>query len=148
MPEYSPEDISRFLIREFLKRNKMEETYEKFIEEDTREKTKMTKNELTSILGIESLVKKNSAKKSHKMNTMIDVVCDYFMKSKVKRKGKDGKDAEPAPKKDLVKNDEDALGDWGDFTKKNNQTSNLLSHLKKQDDDFDFGGPKKGKLKK
>ena len=41
---FRPEDYSRFLIREFLKRNNFNKTYDSFIEEDTRDKVKMTKN--------------------------------------------------------------------------------------------------------
>ena len=33
---FRPEDYSRFLIREFLKKNGFEKTYESFIKEDTR----------------------------------------------------------------------------------------------------------------
>ena len=38
---YSPEDFSRFLIREFLKMNKMDKTYDMFMQEDTRPKVVM-----------------------------------------------------------------------------------------------------------
>ena len=57
---FSPEDFSRFLIREFLKRNNLNNTYDSFMAEDTREKVNMTKNELTKLLGIEAQMKKNS----------------------------------------------------------------------------------------
>ena len=54
---YGPEDYSRFLIREFLKMNKMDKTYDMFMQEDTREKVVMTKIKLTNFLGLELLVK-------------------------------------------------------------------------------------------
>lgn len=41
---FKAEDYSRFLIREFLKKNKFDKTYDMFIEEDTRPKVTMTKN--------------------------------------------------------------------------------------------------------
>jgi hypothetical protein len=43
-PTFKPEDYSRFLIREFLKKNNFPKTYDSFIAEDTREKVTMTKN--------------------------------------------------------------------------------------------------------
>lgn len=42
--DFRPEDYSRFLIREFLKKNGFDKTYDQFIAEDTREKVTMTKN--------------------------------------------------------------------------------------------------------
>ena len=54
---FSPEDYSRFLIREFLKINKMDKTYDMFMQEDTRPKVTMSKSKLTNLLGLESLVK-------------------------------------------------------------------------------------------
>lgn len=77
---FKPEDYSRFLIREFLKKNGFNKTYEKFLEEDTREKVTMTKNELTRLLGIDSLMKRNA--KSKVFNTMLDIVCDFLVISK------------------------------------------------------------------
>ena len=56
---FKAEDYSRFLIREFLKKNGFNKTYDSFIQEDTREKVTMTKNELTRLLGIEALMKRN-----------------------------------------------------------------------------------------
>ena len=50
---FKPEDYSRFLIREFLKKNGFEKSYEAFMKEDTRERVTMTKNELMKLLGIE-----------------------------------------------------------------------------------------------
>jgi len=41
---FKPEDYSRFLIREFLKKNGFDNTYDSFIKEDKREKVTMTKN--------------------------------------------------------------------------------------------------------
>ena len=42
--KFSPEDYSRFLIREFLKKSKFDKTYELFMQEDTRERVSMTKS--------------------------------------------------------------------------------------------------------
>ena len=56
---FKAEDYSRFLIREFLKKNGFNNTYDSFIKEDTREKVTMTKNELTRLLGIDALMKRN-----------------------------------------------------------------------------------------
>ena len=77
---FKPEDYSRFLIREFLKKNGFPKTYDSFIEEDTREKVTMTKNELTRLLGIDVLMKRNA--KSKVFNTMLDIICDFLMISK------------------------------------------------------------------
>ena len=77
---FKAEDYSRFLIREFLKKNNFEKTYDSFIKEDTREKVVMTKNELTRLLGIEALMKRNQ--KSKVFNTMLDILCDFLMISK------------------------------------------------------------------
>jgi hypothetical protein len=60
---FKPEDYSRFLIREFLKKNGFESTYEVFMKEDTRPKVSMTKNELMRLLGIENLMKRNAKSK-------------------------------------------------------------------------------------
>ena len=54
---YGPEDYSRFLIREFLKMNKMDKTYDMFMAEDTRPKVVMQKSKLTNFLGVELLVR-------------------------------------------------------------------------------------------
>lgn len=77
---FKPEDYSRFLIREFLKKNNFNKTYDSFMGEDTREKVTMTKNQLTSLLGIDSLMKRNSKSKAY--NTMLDIICDFLMLSK------------------------------------------------------------------
>ena len=68
------------MIREFLKKNNFNKTYDQFMAEDTREKVSMTKNQLTSLLGIEALMKRNSKTKA--FNTMLDIICDFFMISK------------------------------------------------------------------
>ena len=39
---FHAEDYSRFLIREFLKKNNFDKTYELFMQEDTRERASMT----------------------------------------------------------------------------------------------------------
>lgn len=74
---FKPEDYSRFLIREFLKKNGFDNTYEAFMEEDKRERMKMTKNELTRLLGIETLMKRNSKSKTY--DTMMDIICDFLV---------------------------------------------------------------------
>lgn len=78
--KFRPEDYSRFLIREFLKRNHFNDTYDSFIKEDTREKVKMTKNELTKLLGIDVLMKRNAQDKV--FTTMLDILCDFLLISK------------------------------------------------------------------
>ena len=40
----------------------------------------MTKNELTRLLGIEALMKRNS--KSKAFNTMLDILCDFLVLTK------------------------------------------------------------------
>ena len=50
---FSPEDFSRFLIREFLKKSGFDRTYDIFMTEDKRPKVTMTKSELTNLLGLE-----------------------------------------------------------------------------------------------
>jgi hypothetical protein len=50
------------------------------MKEDTTEKVTMTKNELMKLLGIEQLMKRNSKNKS--FETMLDIICDYFMITK------------------------------------------------------------------
>lgn len=40
----------------------------------------MTKNELTKLLGIESIMKRNSKNKTY--DTMLDIICDFLMISK------------------------------------------------------------------
>ncbi len=75
--DFKPEDYSRFLIREFLKKNGLEKTYTTFMAEDTRPKVTMTKNELTKLLGIETLMKKNNKTKA--FSTMLDIITNYFI---------------------------------------------------------------------
>ena len=47
------------------------------MKEDKRERVTMTKNELTKLLGIEHLMKRNSKNKSYE--TMLDIICDFFV---------------------------------------------------------------------
>lgn len=77
---FSPQDYSRFLIREFLKKNGFNQTYETFMAEDTRPKVTMTKNQLTALLGIEEMMKKNSKTKT--FTTMLDIVCNFLCERK------------------------------------------------------------------
>ena len=65
------------MIREFLKKNGFEKTYEQFMIEDTRPKVTMTKNELMKLLGLESLMKRNSKLKL--FETMLDIICDFLV---------------------------------------------------------------------
>lgn len=73
---FKPQDFSRFLIREFLKKNGFDKTYDQFMLEDDRPKVTMTKNELMRLLGIESLMKRNT--KSKQFETMLDIICDFL----------------------------------------------------------------------
>ena len=50
------------------------------MKEDTRPKVTMTKNELTKLLGIESLIKRNQKMKS--FETMLDMLCDFLIMSR------------------------------------------------------------------
>ena len=78
--DFKPQDFSRFLIREFLKKNGFDKTYEQFMLEDDRPKVTMTKNELMRLPGIEALMKKNSTKA--KLDTMLDIICDSLVSQK------------------------------------------------------------------
>ena len=78
--DFMPEDYSRFLIREFLKKNGFDKTYDQFIKEDTRDKVTMTKNQLASLIGIDELMKRNFRLKQ--FGTMLDIVCDYLVSTK------------------------------------------------------------------
>jgi galactose-1-phosphate uridylyltransferase len=78
--DFKPQDFSRFLIREFLKKNGFDKTYDQFMLEDNRPKVTMTKNELMRLLGIESLMKKNT--KSKQFETMLDIICDSLVSQK------------------------------------------------------------------
>ena len=77
---FTPEDFSRFLIREFLKKSGFDRTYDIFMTEDNRPKVTMTKSELTNLLGLETLVRQNSKTKAH--NTMLDVISHFLSQSK------------------------------------------------------------------
>lgn len=73
---FTPEDFSRFLIREFLKKSGFDRTYDIFMTEDQRPKVTMTKSELTNLLGMDNLVRQNN--KSKAFNTMLDVISNYL----------------------------------------------------------------------
>lgn len=75
--DFKPQDFSRFLIREFLKKNGFDKTYDQFMLEDDRPKVTMTKNELMRLLGLENLMKKNT--KSKQFETMLDIICDSLV---------------------------------------------------------------------
>lgn len=55
------------------------------MKEDTREKVTMTKNELTKLLGIDTLMKRNSKNKTYE--TMLDIICDFLMICKTSNGG-------------------------------------------------------------
>jgi hypothetical protein len=57
--QFSPQDYSRFIIREFLKRSGFNKTYDMFMTEDTRPKVTMTKVELTKLLNLSEIMKKS-----------------------------------------------------------------------------------------
>ena len=65
--------------------------------EDTRPKVTMTKNELTKLLGLDSLIKKNQKLKA--FDTMLDVISNYLL---VTRNIVGGFDLPEAVKKDGV----------------------------------------------
>jgi hypothetical protein len=69
------------------------------MQEDTREKVVMTKNQLSALLGLEELMKKNSKTKTY--STMLDIVCNFLVDRKA------GMD-EPAPKKKPSRPDDKA----------------------------------------
>lgn len=48
--------------------------------EDTRPKVTMTKNQLTALLGIEEMMKKNSKTKT--FTTMLDIICNFLCERK------------------------------------------------------------------
>lgn len=77
---FKAEDFSRFLIREFLKMNKMDKTYDMFMQEDTRPKVVMSKNKLTAFLGLDYLVKQNAKTKTYQ--TMLDIISNYLAEVK------------------------------------------------------------------
>lgn len=83
--DFKPEDYSRFLIREFLKINKMDKTYEMFMKEDTRPKVIMQKSKLTNLLGMESLVRHNAKTKT--FNTMLDIIAHYLSEMRINSSG-------------------------------------------------------------
>jgi hypothetical protein len=60
-----------------LKKNGFDKTYDQFMLEDTRPKVTMTKNELMRLLGIETLMKRNTKTKQYE--TMLDILCDFLM---------------------------------------------------------------------
>lgn len=55
------------------------------MKEDTRPKVTMTKNELTKLLGIDQLMKRNSKNKTY--DTMLDIICDFLI---IERKSSGG----------------------------------------------------------
>ena len=82
---FTPEDFSRFLIREFLKKSGFDRTYDIFMTEDQRPKVTMTKSELTNLLGMDNLVRQNN--KSKAFNTMLDVISNYLSTMKTQQGG-------------------------------------------------------------
>lgn len=51
-----------------------------FMTEDTRPKVVMTKNELTKLLNLEQLGKRNTKTKA--CDTMLDMICHYLVQTK------------------------------------------------------------------
>ena len=82
---FTPEDFSRFLIREFLKKNKFDKTYDSFMQEDTRPKVTMTKVELTNLLGLDTLMRQNSRSKA--FSTMLDIISNFLSQVKESQGG-------------------------------------------------------------
>lgn len=82
---FTPEDFSRFLIREFLKKSGFDRTYDIFMTEDQRPKVTMTKSELTNLLGMDNLVRQNN--KSKAFNTMLDIISNYLSTMKTQQGG-------------------------------------------------------------
>lgn len=82
---FKPEDFSRFLIREFLKKSGFDRTYDLFLQEDTRPKVNMTKSLLTDLLGVDALVRANNKTKAH--NTMLDLISHFLVQMKAAQNG-------------------------------------------------------------
>lgn len=80
MAAFQPQDYSRFLIREFLKKSGFSKTYDQFMQEDTRPKVTMTKAELTKLLNLADLNRRNQ--KNKQFETMLDMCCNYFAATK------------------------------------------------------------------
>lgn len=80
MATFAPEDYSRFLIREFLKKNKFDKAYDAFMLEDTRPRVAMTKNELTKLLNLANLNDHN--RKCKQFDTLLDIISNYFVQTK------------------------------------------------------------------
>jgi hypothetical protein len=78
---FAPQDYARFLIREFLKKSGFNKTYDMFMLEDTRPKVTMTKNELTKLLNLSDLNRRNQ--KTKQFETMLDMCCNYFAQTKI-----------------------------------------------------------------
>jgi hypothetical protein len=52
-----------------------------FMTEDTRPKVVMTKNELTKLLNLEQLGKRNTKTKT--CDTMLDMICHYLVQTRI-----------------------------------------------------------------
>ena len=52
-----------------------------FMTEDTRPKVTMTKVELTKLLNLNEITKKSS-NNGQKLDTMLDMICNYFVQTK------------------------------------------------------------------
>lgn len=79
--DFRPEDFSRFLIREFLKINKMDKTYDSFMAEDTRKQVVMSKSKLTNFLGLEHIMRHNAKTKT--FQTMLDTITHFLTEVKL-----------------------------------------------------------------
>jgi len=78
------EDFARSIIREFLIKKDLAETYQTLEREDTRPKQKVTKNQLARSLGLETLIRRNKARK-RPFNTMLEVLVDFLAERRVNR---------------------------------------------------------------
>ena len=67
--------------------------------EDSRPKVTMTKNELTKLLGLDALIKKNSKLKA--FDTMLDVISNFLI---VTRSSIGGVDIPETTKKEIISN--------------------------------------------
>ena len=67
--------------------------------EDSRPKVTMTKNELTKLLGLDALIKKNSKLKA--FDTMLDVISNFLI---VTRSTIGGVDIPETTKKEIISN--------------------------------------------
>ena len=80
MSSFQAEDLSRFFIREFLKKNEFDRAYKAFLEEDKRPAPGGTMNrpKLVELLGLGALQRANTKTKQY--TNMLDIVMGYLVK--------------------------------------------------------------------